>query len=375
MISIMGKKQKILHLLTSLEAGGAETNLLALLRNFDKDKFVHAVAYGGQGGVLEKEFLELGVNLIRIYPKSLNISSLFHIKKIVHEVKCFSPDIIHTHLDLPNIIGLISSKILKCYLIIHFHGLAMVPHKLLPDRPMLRSKLWNFVSRFYKYCDKAIAICEYQRPFLLRIGFKNKQIKLISNGVNLDVVPSKNLNENYTFVNIGRFHPDKNHSILIDAFRDVLLKIPSAKLNLVGDGGLLQSMKEKVENLGIGDNVKFLGLRRDIPVILSNSDCFVLSSRWELQPITILEAMRAGLPVISSNVGGISDTVENERTGLLVEPGNRQALTSAMIDMASNIEQSNIMGANGEERVKQHFNNKNIAHEIEDVYEDILSVE
>ncbi|HFD32676.1 MAG TPA: glycosyltransferase family 1 protein [Gammaproteobacteria bacterium] len=371
---MINNKKKVLHMLSSLNAGGAETNLLALMAHFDSDVYEHAVAYGGENGALEPEFRSAGIKLIQLSPVPLGVGAFFKYKDILSRIKQFSPDIIHSHLDLTNVFGLLAKKSFGSHLVIHFHGLGMIPHKLLPNRPF-KHRLWNVIARSYKKCDKAIAICTFQIPFLLDLGFKKEQIDLIPNGINFDSdepisVPA---HEGYKFVNVGRFQPQKDHRMLVDAFKGVVKKVPSAKLILVGDGQLRSSIEEQVLSLGLENSVEFLGVRRDIPEILANSDCFVLGSRWELHPITILEAMRTGLPVIASDVGGISDTVDDGNTGLLIEAENTSSLESAMIELALDVERGKNMGANGLKRVKKHFNNAIVAQQIEQVYRDVLS--
>ena len=105
------KRIRVLHLLTSPYTGGAETNLLALLRHFDRDRFEHAVAFGGSGQ-LEAEFERLGVTLIRLSRRPLCIKSVVEIPKMVRQIREYGPEIIHSHLDLPNVLGLVAKRLL-----------------------------------------------------------------------------------------------------------------------------------------------------------------------------------------------------------------------------------------------------------------------
>jgi len=369
----MSKKQKVLHLLTSLNAGGAETNLLALLNHFDRDKFEHAVAFGGGGGALEKELSALGVELIQLSPRPLGMRSVMSNRAIVSKIKDYAPDIIHSHLDLVNIFGLLAKKKTACKLILHFHGLGMVPHHLLPNRPF-KHRLWNLIAKFYKYCDKALAICNFQLPFLKDLGFDQQQIVMVPNGISLNVAlpETTGSTEGYSFVNVGRFQPQKDHKMLIDAFSEVVKQVPDSRLLLVGDGPLRAEIEAQVHTLELDNNVEFLGVRRDIPDILAVNDCFVLGSRWELHPITILEAMRAGLPVIASDVGGVADTVVDGKTGYLTEAENLQSLTDAMLKLAKDRDMGRRMGSLGRDRVKESFNNEKVAMQIEQVYDSVL---
>jgi glycosyltransferase involved in cell wall biosynthesis len=105
---------------------------------------------------------------------------------------------------------------------------------------------------------------------------------------------------------VARFAPVKDHPTLLRAFANLH---PGPCLRLVGDGPLRQDCERLAHELGIGDRVEFLGDRDDIPRLLASSDVFVLASKYEMLPLSVLEAMRAGLPVIASDVGGMRETI------------------------------------------------------------------
>lgn len=363
---------RILHLLTTPYAGGAETNLLALLNHFDRNRFEHAVAFGGNGP-LAAEFEQAGVPLIRLSERPLCMRSVLEIPAMVRRIRAYGPDVIHSHLDLPNLVALAVKRALGCKLVLHFHGLAIIPRSNLPGRDS-KHLFWNVMARFYRYCDKAIAICTFELPFLEKLGMRREQIALIPNGISLEgKQPAKATPDgHYRFVNVGRFFPQKDHALLVRAFAEVSRKLPQARLLLIGDGPLRPEVERQVQEMGLGEKVGFLGIRRDIPDILARCDCFVLNSRWELHPITILEAMRAELPVIASDVGGVADTVADGVTGLLVRFGDQCGLTEAMFALAMEPARGVAMGMAGEKRVAEHFSNALVVRKIESVYEDVL---
>lgn len=366
------RRIRVLHLLTSPYTGGAETNLLALLRHFDRDRFEHAVAFGGSGQ-LESEFEREGVTLIHLSAQPLSIKSVLKIPAMVHRIREYGPDIIHSHLDIPNLYALVAARILDLRLVLHIHGLGIVPRQLLPGRGR-KHWFWNRVARFYLHADMVIAICSFQLPFLARLGVKESQIAVIPNGISLGGQPvvARIGRDVYRFVSVARFFPEKDHAMLIRAFGEVSRQVPQARLTLVGDGPLRLEIERQVQGMGLQDKVDFLGIRRDIPDILAASDCFVLNSRWELHPITILEAMRAGLPVIASDVGGVADTLGDGTTGLLVQPGDQVGLSKALLSMVENPERGERMGEQGVLRVADQFSNVLVAKKIESVYAHVM---
>lgn len=371
----MTRKIRVLHLITSLQPGGAETNLLALMKHFEHQTVEHAVGYGGHG-ILEMEYAAAGVELVCLSNDPLSLRSIFQYGSMISRIKIFRPDIIHSHLDLSHLLGLLAKYSLGCKLILHIHGLGVVP----VSRMLNRSKMqlfWNAVARFYRYCDRAIAICGFQIPFLEQVGIDRSKIVLVPNGINVDdSVPALVCNNaDFRFVSVARFYPEKRHDLLLESFRRLVALHPHARLILVGDGPLRTEAEMQAQRLGISDRVDFLGVRRDVPDILAKSDCFILNSQWELHPITILEAMRAGLPVIASKVGGIPDTVTNDVTGLLVVPGDVADLSNAMRKMIENTETTKAMGREGRRVVLDRFSNEKVARYLEAEYKRLCLLE
>lgn len=368
------KRIRVLHLLPALAPGGAETNLLALLRHFDHERFEHAVGFGG-GGVLETEFSRTGVQLLRLWPGVIDLRSLLALPAMLKRIAGYAPDLIHSHLDVTNLLGLAAKHRLKCGLVIHLHGFSIVPQKEWPGRGP-NYLIWGLLNRTFRFCDRAIAICSYQLPFLDRSGIPGAQVALIPNGITLEGAPRATNKPNgaYQFVHVARFDPQKDHDLLVKAFQRVSRELPQARLVLVGDGPLRAAVEQQVEALNLADKVTFLGVRRDVPEILAASHCFVLSSAWELHPITILEAMRAGLPVIATAVAGVVDTVADGRSGLLVKPGDEAGLADAMLDLATYPERGFAMGASGLRLAKEKFSNALVAKKIEAEYLAVLGL-
>ncbi len=372
----MKKSQRIrvLHLVPSLATGGAETNLLALLRHFDHERFEHAVGFGG-GGVLETEFSRTDGQMLRLWPRLIDLRSLLALPLILRRIEGFVPDLIHSHLDMTSLLGLAAKSRLKCGLVLHFHAFGIVPQRDMPGRSP-NYLIWRLLTRTFRFCDRAIAICSYQLPYLDRLGMRGEQVALIPNGITLEgasETAAKKI-DGYQFVHVARFSPEKDHNLLVRAFHRVSRELPEARLVLVGDGPLHVAVEQQVQALDLADKVTFMGLRRDVPEILAASHCFVLSSRWELQPITILEAMRAGLPVIATAVGGVADTVADGLSGLLVKPGDEAGLADAMLALCTHPEQGMAMGAHGLRLAREKFSNTLVAKRIEAEYLNILGL-
>lgn len=154
---------------------------------------------------------------------------------------------------------------------------------------------------------------------------------------------------------VATFKVQKGHRYLIDAMSIVCEKFPGLHLLFIGDGELRNELKEQVYSLNLEKQIHFLGIRKDVPGLLSASDYFVLPSLWEGLPMALLEAMASGLPVIATDVSGTREVVVNEKSGILVEPGNVSQLADAMILFLSDPDKAKTMGNFGYRRVVEHF--------------------
>ena len=135
-------------------------------------------------------------------------------------------------------------------------------------------------------------------------------------------------------VHVGRFNEQKNHGRLLRAFGMLLSQYPHCHLNLVGDGELMEGVKALAAELRIGEKITFLGSQSNVYPFLQEADVFVLPSDYEGMPMTIIEAMGTGLPIVATAVGGVPDMIENETSGLLV-PCEEAAVAQAMARLVS----------------------------------------
>ena len=169
---------------------------------------------------------------------------------------------------------------------------------------------------------------------------------------------------------VARFADYKDHGVLLRAFAAVP---GEARLKLVGDGKTLPFAKKLAEELGIRERVEFKGARDDVPEILAQTDVFVLASKTETLPISILEAMRAGLPVIATDVGGISEEVVDGETGLLVPAGSVEELSGALTCLLADRQLRIAMGSAGRRRFERLFLANTMIERTRTLYEEVLA--
>ena len=174
------------------------------------------------------------------------------------------------------------------------------------------------------------------------------------------------------FVCVARLALQKNHVLLLRAFAQGSASDPRAHLVLVGGGKLGPELEQEADALGLGGRVRFLGTRSDVPEILGAADIFVLSSDYEGSPLSIMEAMAAGKPVISTAVGGVSELVENGRSGLLVPRGNLTALAEAMNSLVENHKAREAMGRASLKLATERFDARIMTRAYEELYDKMV---
>src|SRR5262249_5509266 len=154
---------------------------------------------------------------------------------------------------------------------------------------------------------------------------------------------------------VARLFPEKNHVLLLEAFRLVADALPTAKLLIVGEGSERQRVERTISELGLQTSVRLLGVRRDVATILAAADAFVLSSDREGLPIAVLEAMAASKPVIATAVGDVAGLISDGVTGRLVPAQDKSAIAEALLGILGDPESAERMGYRASELVSRYF--------------------
>lgn len=194
-----------------------------------------------------------------------------------------------------------------------------------------KRKLHSFFYRYFKVTPVAISPL-IQESIAMEYNLSKAKIPMIFNGLDLrKCTPKINYKaNNITILHVGRFSEQKNHEYIIENFKIVNDKLPNTTLQLIGFGELEDEMKYKVKSLNLDCSVEFLGLKTNVYPYFNSADIFILPSLWEGMPITLIEAMATGLPIIATEVGGIPDMIENEKSGIIIQ-GNDNDLSRALI--------------------------------------------
>ena len=172
---------------------------------------------------------------------------------------------------------------------------------------------------------------------------------------------------------VGRFAARKGHSCAMRAAKLASARVRGFKMIFAGEGELESELRAEAEELGVSDHVLFVGFRRDIPRLLAASDVLLLPSEDECLPLVILEAMSSRLPVIATDIGGISEAVDDGRTGILVRPRDAEGLADAVVEVLDDREHGRAMGLEGRRKVEAEFSLAACSAAVFDIYEELLS--
>jgi glycosyltransferase involved in cell wall biosynthesis len=223
------------------------------------------------------------------------------------------------------------------------------------------------------WSDAIVCVCEYERRLALSRGIAPPGLlHVIHNGVHEipDELRARPGVHPPRIACIARFEPPKDHNTIIMALAQV--RTADWQLELIGDGPLEAGIRRTVERLGLSDRVSFSGYHPDPALALSRAQLFVLSSRSEGLPRSVLEAMRAGLPVIASDVGGVGEAVLDGVNGRLVPPGSVPALADALQNLIADRFARERFGAMAYHRYRSQFRFVPMADSTERLYESIV---
>ena len=316
---------KILQVIPYFCFGGAETmceNLTYALKKMGHE--VTVVSLYAERTPISQRMEAAGVEICYLDKKlGLDISMVSKLAKIMKKA---CPDVVHTHLDVIKyaVAAAKLAGIKKCV-----HTVHNVADKEAEGRVQ---KIINTIYFKLGWSTPVALSPEVQGSILSFYGLKKDQVPVVYNGIDLSRCAPK---ETYhadaiTLVHIGRFNEQKNHEGLLKAFQKIRQRYPDCSLNLLGDGELRESMESLAKELGIAENIRFLGSQSNVHPYLQSADIFLLPSRYEGMPMTIIEAMGTGLPIVASAVGGVPDMITNEESGLLV-PCDADAVSEAVL--------------------------------------------
>jgi glycosyltransferase involved in cell wall biosynthesis len=224
--------------------------------------------------------------------------------------------------------------------------------------------------------DEIVAVSNAVMKHALSLGASSGKVKVIPNGVDLEEFKPRREFKKIgvrKVLFVGRLFSNKGVQYLVKAAPMVLAKHPCVEFIIVGKGPMEAELRNMVRRLNIEHAFKFLGIVPSIPEVMSQCDIFVRPSLTEGMPLTILEAMACGLPVIASKISGSSEVIKDGETGILVEVGNVEQLSNAVIRLLEDENYAERIRIRAYEFVKKHYSWDKIAEEYLKTYDDVLN--
>lgn len=360
---------RVLYLVTRAEHGGAQTHLVELLEGMRGGFEAHLAT--GEEGFLTDEARRLGVS-VHILPSLVQYLSLredmLALGETVALIRSLRPSLVHAHSSKAGFLGRLAARVAGVPAVFTAHGWGFaegVPWR----RKMVATIGERLASR---WSSGIITVSEADRALALRYHvLPRDRITVVHNGVKDTPERSRpGIADEVRIVMVARFAPPKDQVLLLKAL--VGQEMPF-RLCLVGAGPNQGAACALAGELGLSERVSFVGACSDVNRILGESSLFVLTSIWEGLPISILEAMRAGLPVVASDVGGVREAVVDGETGFLVDRGDLVMLRARLRQLLSDPELRTKMGEAGRKRYLERFTAARMVGETARVYKEVLT--
>ena len=376
---------KILHIHTLPVISGSGINTFLSMKGMDKSIYEVELACAPGGRLIDlANQHQIKVWTFRNLSQPLSpLKDFLAFVNLTNFLKKKSYHIVHTHNSKAGFIGRLASRLAKVPVVIHtVHGFAFHDQE-----PYWRQALFRNLERFAaSWCDKAIFISQPLIDWALKENIVDpyKIVKIYS-GIDFNQFQPVSLErqnqtrrewkiaEDDAVIGIvSKLWEGKGHTTLIKAFKGINQEIKNARLVIVGEGHLYDTLVKQVEELGIKDSVIFTGFQRDVSEIMGTFDVAVLPSFFEGMGRVIIEAMAMEKPIVASRVGGIPDLVDDGATGYLIKPGSVNELSETLKRLLMDKDLAKRMGTEARKRTSSKFSYEVMVESISRVYNECL---
>jgi glycosyltransferase involved in cell wall biosynthesis len=366
--------------------GGADENTYSTIiglngGRYDIDLMVGDCSELENFPMLENKKVFVVKNLVRDVSPLKDLKALGEIYSFLKKNRY---DIVHTHTAKGGFIGRISARLAKVPIIIHtLHGTTFGDFL-----PFYRRKLYIALEKMaISKTDKIISVSRdlINKYIGQKIGYPEKYTVIYS-GIDTDrfyeagKIPEtekirlkKELGldpYDITIVNISRLEPRKGHKYFLESASRIIERFPQVKFLIVGDGDYKEVLKKRADEFKLSSNLIFTGSRQDIEKVIAISDVSVLTSLWEGLPRVLIQSAAVGKPIVTFEVEGVREIVQNGINGFIVPSRDIETLTERIIFLLEDLEQARNMGIQGREIVGDAWNVENMVNRIDEVYKE-----
>ena len=378
---------RVLRIIARLNVGGPARHVVILDEGLRARGFGTLLAHGDVGaGEASMESLarDAGIPTRRIAGLGRTVRPLDDVRAfaaLVGLVFSYRPDVVHTHTAKAGSLGRVAAWLYnltrprrrRCLVVHTFHG-----HVLHGYFSPSRSAIVRGIERGLARLTDAVLVLSPRLQQEIAVSYRvapARKVHVVPLGLQLESLLSLERAEapaagdrEVVFGYVGRLVPVKNLPMLLEAFSRVRARVPCARLVLVGDGELADSLRETAGRLGIADWVAFTGWRSDLREVYAGVDAVVLTSVNEGTPVAAIEAMAAGLPVVATAVGGVPDVITDGENGLLVPSGDVVGMAAAMERLAVDAAVRHRLGRSARRTVEGRYSASRLVSDVEGLY-------
>lgn len=354
------KKIKVLEFCESY-GGGVKTQIDNIISLMDKDRFeIHWLLNSNSDEVFSDFNLNIKPTLNRKHP----FSTLKTLKRLSVFLQQQNIDLVHAHSTFAGLYILLMHIFLHCNIPVVF-----TPHAYFSEKSngTLKNKLICFIERMInRNAQYIIHVSSEEEKHAISMNLlRDTNSIVINNGIPEPIeVTSKKISNSYRYMNVARCDYQKNPDLFIRIAKWIVESDPDAVCEWVGDGALLDVSREKVEKMGLTDKIQFSGYSNEIPLKLSQANCFLSTSRYEGQPFSVIEALAFGKPVILTDVVGHRELVENNGV-LLKSPVDKETLLRDVTLVKQNMSS---YSNKSKQIYKKKYKVSKMIHKISNVY-------
>jgi L-malate glycosyltransferase len=366
------RRLRVMHLIHAMDLGGAESVVLEHVRHAGADVESFVCGTRGGGRALE-EAQRLGARTLVLGGPGGRAGSLRRLTGFLRRERL---DVVNGHNQAGGFFAALAGRMAGVPAIVRTeHSIRHPGRNAALYDSVLEPLLTALTHRVVCVCE---AVREGQRA---RTPWAAGKLVTIPNGIS-DAAPGGRdgtraelglAPDDVAVVTVASLTPAKAQHVLIEAFAQVARSVAGARLFLAGDGPLRAALEEQARGLGVDGRVRFLGVRRDVPALLAAADLFVLSSVREGLSLSLLEAMRAGRPVVTTDAGGNREAVVPGATGLVVPPNDAGALAAAMTGLARDGAQRAAWGRAARRRWEERYTAEHMVRDTEELYRQVLA--
>jgi len=370
---------KVLHLIDTGKICGPGKTILESIAGYDKSQYKAYLGVFLLNHEVDNAFcqaaLSRGVDVVKV--RSAHQLDPLVLSELVSVIKQLEIDLVLTHGYKADIIGIIASKIQGVAVVSTAHGWITNSRK---------SKIFKAIqSKILRYADGVIAVSPSIKDALRRMKVPEERIELIYNGIVMgnydpDTTSSAGLRQQFSIEEtatvvgyVGRLSPEKGQKDFVTAMSRIVEQSSDVHCVFVGDGPLKDELLRYISELNLEGKIHFTGHLTDVVPVYKDIDMLALTSHTEGFPNVLLEALCMGVPVLATDVGGVSSIVHPGETGILVKAGDIAGIVSGMLELITDNQKAASYANNGKKMVYQHFRFEARLQKVQDYYLKILS--